>query len=128
VPRKFRYSVYSVELKERVVRRILDGEKVSVLQRETGVPSRTCYAWVRAYSKRGMKGLRGPGKPRKDDRRASKSSPEGAAAARVAELERKIGQQALEIDFLQRAFKRVEESRQRNAESGVTASTGRSAR
>ena len=30
---------------------------------------------------------------------------------RVAELERKIGQQTLEIDFLKRALQRVEESR-----------------
>ena len=126
--RKHRYSVYSVELKERVARRILKGEKVSVVHRETGVPSRTCYAWVQGYGKDGVRGLRGPGKPRKGDRQASKSSPEEKAAARVAELERKIGQQALEIDFLQRAFKRVEESRQKNTDSGVTASTGRSAR
>jgi hypothetical protein len=44
----------------------------------------------------------------------------------VAELERKIGQQALDIDFLGRAFKRVRESRRKNTAAGATASTERS--
>ena len=37
---------------------------------------------------------------------------------RVAELERKIGQQALEIDFLKRCLQRIEEQRQLQAVTG----------
>jgi hypothetical protein len=48
------------------------------------------------------------------------------AARQIAELERKVGRQALLIDFFQRASQRVEELRQNNSESGATASTGRS--
>jgi len=44
----------------------------------------------------------------------------------VADLERKIGQQALDIDFLRRAFKRVKDARRKNIEPGATASTERS--
>jgi hypothetical protein len=44
----------------------------------------------------------------------------------AAELERKVGQQAMQIDFLARAFKRVKESRQNNGATGGTASTERS--
>ena len=47
-------------------------------------------------------------------------------ADRVAELERKIGQQALEIDFLKRALQRVEEQRQLRALAGGARSTNRS--
>ena len=37
---------------------------------------------------------------------------------RIAELERKIGQQVLEIDFLKRALQLVEQQRQLRAASG----------
>src|SRR3989304_5575838 len=40
------------------------------------------------------------------------------AEGRVAELERKIGQQALEIDFLKGGLQRIEEQRMRQALNG----------
>jgi transposase len=49
-----------------------------------------------------------------------------AEESRVAELERKIGQQALEIDFLKRCLQRIEEQRMLQALSGKPLSTGRS--
>ena len=45
---------------------------------------------------------------------------------RVAELERKIGQQALEIDFLKGCLQRIEEQRMLQALTGNPPSTGRS--
>ena len=45
---------------------------------------------------------------------------------RVAELERKIGQQALEIDFLKRCLQRIEEGRQLQAVTGKPLSGSRS--
>jgi hypothetical protein len=44
----------------------------------------------------------------------------------IAQLQQKIGQQTLLIDFFQRAFNQFGESRQSKGESGVTAFTGRS--
>ena len=44
----------------------------------------------------------------------------------VAQLERKIGQQALEIDFLKGCLQRIEEQRQLQAVSGKPLSTNRS--
>jgi transposase len=41
-----------------------------------------------------------------------------AEETRIAELERKIGQQVLEIDFLKRALQHVEQQRQLRAASG----------
>jgi transposase len=120
-------GVYSVERKEALVQRILNGGKVNALHQETRIPQRNLYAWVAAYRKEGVRGLRGPGKPPQGAVATSGGRSEGASL-RIAELERKIGQQALEIDFLQRAFKRVKESRPSNDGTGATASTGRSAR
>ena len=48
------------------------------------------------------------------------------ADGRIAELERKIGQQALEIDFLKGCLQRIEEQRMLQALTGNPPSTGRS--
>jgi hypothetical protein len=45
---------------------------------------------------------------------------------RLAELERKIGQQTLEFDFLKRVLQRVEEARMLQAIKAVEPSTARS--
>src|SRR5947208_7460394 len=45
---------------------------------------------------------------------------------RVAELERKVGQQALEIDFLKGCLQRIEEQRMLQALTGNPPSIGRS--
>jgi transposase len=45
---------------------------------------------------------------------------------RVAELERKIGQQTLEIDFLKRVLQRVEEARMLQALNGTAPATSKS--
>ena len=48
------------------------------------------------------------------------------AEGRIAELERKVGQQALEIDFLKGCLQRIEEQRMLQAVTGNPRSTGRS--
>jgi transposase len=45
------------------------------------------------------------------------------ARARIAELERKIGRQELELDFFRRALRHLKDARQPSDGSGVTAST-----
>ena len=122
--------VFSREFKERVAQRILNGESVSALQQEFEIKRSVLYRWRDAYRKDGAAGLqRPPGRPPgipNPPRLAS--SPEEASARRISELERKIGQQALENDFLRRAFKRVKESRPASNNTGGPASTGRSGR
>jgi hypothetical protein len=48
------------------------------------------------------------------------------AQQHIAELEQKVWQQALPIDFLLKVSKQVEELRHDKCASGATASTGRS--
>ena len=122
------HRVFSGEFKERVARRILNGESVSALHHEFQIKRSVLYRWCDAFRKEGAAGVqRSPGRPPgipNPPRPAS--SPEEAFSRRISELERKIGQQALENDFLRRAFKRVKESRRKNTSSGATASTERS--
>ena len=120
--------VFGQEFKESVAQRILNGESVSSLHHELQIKRSVLYRWRDAYRKDGAAGLqravgRPPGVPNPP---RSVASPEEAAARRVAELERKIGQQALDLDFFRRAFKRVRESRRKNTGTGATASTQRS--
>ena len=114
--------VFSWEFKEGVARRMLKGESVSALHHELQIKRSVLYRWRDAYRKHGRVGLeRPPGRPRK---KAEEGEP--ATAARLRELERKVGQQALVIDFLQRACKRVKELRQESKGPGATASMERS--
>lgn len=120
--------VFAAEFKQEVAQRILSGESVSALHQELQIKRSVLYRWRDAYRKEGAAGLarpigRPPGVPNPP---RPAGNPAEAAARRVAELERKIGQQALDLDFLRRAFKRVKESRRKNIASGGTASTERS--
>jgi len=120
--------VFNWEFKERVAQRMLNGESVSALHHELQIKRSVLYRWRHAYRKEGVAGLqkvrgRPPGVPN-PPRPAANS--EDAAARRIAELERKVGQQALDLDFFRRAFKRVKELRRKDAAPGVTASTERS--
>ncbi len=123
------YRVFTKEFKKAVVERILNGESVSALHHELKIKRSILYRWRDAYRAEGEAGLSRPrGRPPGAlavGRAATEKRPQ-AEAKRIAELERKIGQQALEIDFLARAFKRVKEDRQRNTEAGDPASTERS--
>jgi transposase-like protein len=120
--------VFSWEFKEKAARRMLNGESVSALHHELQIKRSVLYRWRDAYRQEGVAGLqrvggRPPGIP--NPPRAT-GEPGAAAACRIAELERKIGQQALDLDFFRRAFKRVKELRRKPAEPGATASTERS--
>ena len=126
MPRKNR--VFGEEFRVAAARRMNSGESPSALSRELKVKRSLLYRWRDAYRKEGPSAFqRGRGRPsRVAERRLPSTRGEEAAARRITELERKIGQQALDIDFLRRAFKRVKESRRSNGESGATASTERS--
>lgn len=119
--------VYSREFKAGVAQRIASGESVTALHHQLQIKRSVLYRWRDAYRKDGAAGLspqgRPPGLPAAP---RPNVGPEEAAAQRIAELERKVGQQSLDLDFLRRAFKRVKESHQKNITTGATASTGRS--
>jgi transposase len=111
----------TAEFKEGVVQRMLAGEPVSRLSRELKVKRSLLYRWRDAYRKEGVSGLRPIGCPKGDEVKAAKK-----LEAEVGVLQSKIGQQTMVIDFLRRAFKRVEELRQLSKGNGGTASMEKS--
>lgn len=138
-----RSRVFSREFKLEAVSRVEAGENVSALARELGVRRKLLYEWRDAWRVGGADALRPPGRPRKGVRvvgakgsgrgpqARAPSGPEAELAAarrRIAELERKVGQQALEADFFRQALQRVETLRRPSDRPGGTASTPSSGR
>lgn len=118
-------------LKLAAVERLQAGESVGALSRELEVPRYTLWEWRRAYEAGGVAALRGRGRPRPPPApgvpRASGMAGElEAARARVAALERAVGQRTLELDFLEGALRRLETARRAASEPGAPASTPRS--
>src|SRR5882672_6738033 len=126
---------FSREFKLKVVRRMLAGENVSALARELKVLRKDLYVWRDRFRSGGPQALRGRGRPRKaapasvaKTIAAPASSQPDAAAKRIAELERKIGQQQVELDFFRQALRQVKGARRPSDGAGVTRSTRSSKR
>jgi transposase len=120
-----------------VVRRMEAGESGTALARELGVKRTILYRWRDAVRHGGEEALRdGPGRPRGIEAQAMALARGPAARARdltearrqVAELERKVGEQQVALDFFKGALPRIEASRRLRDEPGVTTSSPRSRR
>ena len=104
---------FTREFKLQAVRRLEMGVPVAELARALEVNPTVLHRWRREQQQGPGNSFPGNGKRR---------WPEG----RVAELERKVGQQELEIDFLRDCLQRVEEQRRLQALSGKPLFTKRS--
>ena len=137
-------SQFSHEFKLEILRRMDAGENVSALARELGVSRKSIYQWRDRFRLAGGQALRSrrgriskaevlaPAAPRENpdaekppDPPARQTSLEELARAqrRIAALERKVGQQQVELDFFQQALRQVREQRLRSGVPGETAST-----
>jgi transposase len=126
---------FSAEFRAQLARRILEGESVSKLHHEFDIKRSVLYRWRDSYRKAGAAGLVCPvGRPATKTIADAASAPApgpGLSEAeslrrQIAVLERKVGQQELQLDFFKKAFKRVKESSQTSGNAGETASTRRS--
>ena len=121
---------FSREFKVSAVKRILAGERVSALSRALGVPGGQLYKWCKHFRAGGAEALRPARRPHKGfgvlDLEANQDL--ATARKRISELERKVGQQHLELDFFRRALRQVEEARQPSDGPGERTSTRSSRR
>lgn len=108
---------HPVAFKVKAIKRVERGEAVSAVARDLGVTRKALHGWLRAYKAFGPEGLnrkRGP----KPGRRRLKPVPEvltqagrgslAAAQHRIAELERVIGRQQLDLDFFRQALRALD--------------------
>jgi transposase-like protein len=93
---------FTKEFKEAAVRRLQLGASIAEVARACEVNSNVLHRWKRELRDYGSKAFTGNGKSRVEENH-------------VAELERKVGRQALEIDFLRRCLQHVEEQRKLQA-------------
>jgi transposase-like protein len=94
--------MFSKEFKEAAVRRLELGASIGEVARACEVNPNVLHRWKRELRDYGAKAFAGNGKARAEENH-------------VAELERKVGRQALEIDFLRRCLQHVEEQRRLQA-------------
>jgi transposase len=111
-------------LKLAAVRRVRAGESVRAVAEELGIRRKRLYVWKDRYAELGEAGLqrRRGGRPRKEALTAMDGSEVKlgrgellAARKRIAELERKVGQQELELDFFEEALRRIAKGGKRSA-------------
>ena len=106
---------FSKEFKETATRQLATGKSAAEVARTLEVHPTDLYRWRRELDEHGARAFQGSG-----HRRAEESQ--------LAELERKVGRQALEIDFLKRALQHVEEQRLLRALNNGAASIRKSKR
>jgi transposase len=132
---------YGYEVKLAAVKGMLAGENVPSLAKEVGTTRKSLYLWRARYLQGGAEALRGLGwlnvpdevepppetsvaaPPLRISAEQAAQAELSRARARISELERKIGQQQLDLDFFQHALRQVRERRQSNDGPGVTTST-----
>jgi transposase len=128
VSRRRRRS-FTRDFKLSVLKRMAETDSISHLARELGVERRLLYFWRDAYEAGGAAGLRRAGRPSREEvAEVALMEPDPAAAPaaperRIAELERKIGEQQVALDFLRAALRHVREQRRSSGAPGGTAST-----
>jgi len=105
--------VFSAEFKKAAVERAMAGERVAAIAAELGVRRKLIYEWKDRLAQCGEAGLgQARGRPRRQAE-AEPAEPQAgrgellAARRRIAELERKVGQQELELDFFEEALRRI---------------------
>jgi len=124
---------FSRAFKLKVIERLEAGESGSELSRELAVKRTLLYRWRDAFRRGGELALRaGRGRPPRAEALAMAAARGPAAKAlglaearrQIVELQRKVGQQQLDLDFFKQALQHIEASRR----PGVTASTRSSRR
>ncbi len=127
---------FSREFKLRAVQRMEAGENVSALARELTVKRVILYRWRDAYRLGGVEALRLRGRPSKVEALAmtaargvaGKANDLAEARWQIDQLQRKVGQQQLDLDFFKQALRRIEASRRPSDGPGETASSPTSKR
>jgi transposase len=93
---------FTKEFKEAAVRRLELGASLAEVARASEVNPNVLQRWKRELRDYGAQAFSGKGQRRAEEQQ-------------VAELERKVGRQALEIDFLRRCLQHAEEQRKLQA-------------
>jgi transposase-like protein len=114
---KMAIRTFPTAFKLKAIKRAEGGEGVLPVARKLGISRKLLHDWIKAWKANGPEGLnrkRGPKPGPRKLRPLTETAAKGRdgelaqARAKIAELERKIGQQALDIDFFRKALRALE--------------------
>ena len=94
-PEGRRETPWSAQRKEEVVLRLLRGESLDLLARETGQPAGRISAWREDFPAAGREGLKG--------------RPPAAEDRELAEAQRQIGEPAMDLDITRALLEEIEQ-------------------
>ncbi len=129
MPRKKRRS-FTQALKQSAVEWMATTESIRGLAAELNIEQRLLYHWRDRFQSGGSEALRRIGRPSGAEAAVAEASrppldvtDPAEARRRIDELERKIGQQQLELDFFRAALRHVRDQQPSKGGSGETTST-----
>ena len=129
---------FTSDFKRTALKRMEETDNIVALCKELDIERKLLYCWRDAYKQGGEPGLRRARPPRAMNqveaalRRAealqapvapTEDVPSTADQRRIAELERKIGEQQVALDFFRAALRHVRDQRRRTGVPGGKAST-----
>jgi transposase len=95
---------YTKDFKQQVLRELEGGLPIAQVAREHDLAPKLIQRWQQEYTEYGEEAFSGNGRSYKDQ-------------ARIAELERTVGRQTLEVIYLQRLLRRYEQTGQKPTSS-----------
>jgi transposase len=105
---------FPTAFKLKAIKRAEEGGGVLPVARKLGISRKLLHDWIKAWKAHGPEGLNRKRGPKPGPRRLKpvqteeKGSALAQAGARIAELERLVGRQQLDIDFFRKALRALE--------------------
>ena len=123
--------VFTREFKLAAIERVLAGEMAKAVCQDLRVRPSHLSQWCAQFRRHGPLGVRRAGRPTKPlglgpDLDVAKAEYFANTQRQIADLQRKVGRQQVELDFFRLALRLVEEARRQNDAAGVRASMPRS--
>jgi transposase-like protein len=104
---KMAIRTFPTAYKLKAIKRAEGGEGVLPVARKLGISRKLLHDWIKAWKAHGPAGPRKL-RPLAEPAAKGVSGELAQARTKIAELERKIGQQALDIDFFHKALRALE--------------------
>ena len=98
---------FSREFKIAAVRRVIEGETTGEVARDLDIKFRLLWDWKKRVEEKGEEHLHELGRPVGST--TNEEATDASQQRRIAELERLVGRQQMEIRFLDKALRQVEE-------------------
>ncbi|MFO1029406.1 MAG: transposase [Acetobacteraceae bacterium] len=122
---------FTRDYKVAALERMAETDNIAALAEELGIERKLLYCWRSAFEVGGEAELRRAGRPSLSDRAAAAVAVSAGLAGpavsepsrRIAELERKIGEQGVALDFFRAALRHVRARCRRSGARAERAST-----